>query len=226
MTGGQTYKNDFATGQRTTFPKRQPTVQSKKQMKNLLIILISISVLLGCSDSKQCESVNSENEKMQIEHDNVKEINTNNSAMINRLQFSIDIKAEKEKIWKALWDDTHYRDWSGVFGEGSHYVVDNWKEGSKIMFLASDQSGIYSIIERHVPNKTIQFKHIGNVVNGKEQLIDEEAKKWSGATETYSLKEGSGFFTLLVEIDILDEHLEFMSTKFPIALEKIKKNSR
>ena len=146
--------------------------------------------------------------------------------MINRLQFSIDIKADQEKIWKALWDDTHYRDWSGVFGEGSHYVVDNWEAGSKIMFLASDQSGIYSMIERHVPNKTIQFKHIGNVVNGKEQLVDDEAKKWTGATETYSLKDSSGFFTLLVEIDVLDEHVEFMSTKLPIALEKIKKNSR
>jgi uncharacterized protein YndB with AHSA1/START domain len=145
---------------------------------------------------------------------------------MNRLQFSIYIKADKEKIWKALWDDTNYRDWCGVFGEGSHYVVDNWKEGSKIMFLAADKSGIYSSIEKYVPNKTIQFKHIGTVVNGKEQPIDDEAKKWSGATETYSLKEDSGFVTLLVEIDILDEHVEFMSTKLPIALEKIKKNSR
>jgi len=155
-----------------------------------------------------------------------KELTSTNNTMINRLKFSIDIKADKEKIWNALWDDKQYRDWSGIFGDGSYYVVDIWKEGSKIMFLASNQNGIYSIIEKHVPNKTIQFKHIGNVVNGKEQLIDEEAKKWSGATETYSLNEGSEFYTLLVEIDVLDEHLEFMSTKLPIALEKIKKNSR
>ena len=195
-------------------------------MKKKLTVLISISTILGCSDSRQSESVNSANEKLQLKHDKVKEITSNNNTKINRLQFSIDIKADKEKIWNALWDDIHYRDWSGVFNEGSHYVVDNWKEGSKIMFLASDQSGIYSIIEKHVPNRTIQFKHIGNVVNGKEQHIVDEAIEWSGATETYSLKEGSGFFTLLVEIDVLDEHVEFMSTKLPIALEKIKKNSR
>lgn len=146
--------------------------------------------------------------------------------MINRLQFSIDIKASEERIWEALWDDTHYRDWSGSFGEGSHYVVDNWEEGSTIMFLASDQSGIYSIIERHVPHKTIQFRHIGNVVSGKKQLIDDESKKWSGATESYSLSKGAEFFTLLVEIDVLDEHVAFMSSKLPIALEKIKRNSR
>ena len=182
--------------------------------------------MLGCSDSRQPEFENSEKEKTQIERDKKNGKIAYQNKMINRLQFSIDIKADKEKIWKALWDDKHYRDWSGVFGEGSHYVVDNWEERSKIMFLASDQSGIYSLIERHVPNKIIQFKHIGSVVNGQEQPVDDEAKKWSGATETYSLVEGSGFFTLIVEIDILDEHVEFMSEKLPLALEKIKKNSR
>lgn len=156
----------------------------------------------------------------------VGELTVKKDTMINRLQFSIDIEADKEKIWEALWNETHYRDWSSVFGEGSHYVVNNWNEGSKIMFLASDQSGIYSIIERHVPNETIQFRHIGNVLNGEEQPIDDETKKWSGATESYSLKEGSGFITLLVEIDVLDEHVEFMSSNLPIALQKIKKNSR
>lgn len=144
---------------------------------------------------------------------------------MNRLQFSIDIKADKVRVWKALWSDTGYRDWSGVFGEGSHYLVENWKEGSNIMFLDAKQNGIYSIIEKYVSNKTIKFKHIGNVVNGKEQAVGDESENWSGATEAYSLKEDIGFVTLFVEIDILDEHLEFMTKKLPIALEKIKENS-
>ena len=195
-------------------------------MKKLLIILISISAILGCSDSKQTGSVDSAIKKDRIEDAAIKDIAADNYTIINRLKFSIDIKANREKIWEALWNDKNYRDWCGVFAEGSYYVVDNWKEGNKIMFLASDQSGIFSIIERYVPNKTVQFRHIGNVLNGKEQLIDDETKKWSGAKETYTLIEGSGFFTLLVEIDVLDEHVEFMSTKLPIALEKIKNNCR
>ena len=72
--------------------------------------------------------------------------------MINRLQFSINIKADKTKIWKALWDDKYYRDWGGGFYEGSDFVP------------------------------------------------------------------------LLMEIDVLEEHAEFLSAKFPIALETIKKN--
>ena len=144
--------------------------------------------------------------------------------MINRLEFSIDIQAEKTTIWKALWNDSSYREWAGVFFEGSYAVTNNWKEGSKVHFLASDKSGIYSIIEKHIPDKMIQFKHIGNVVEGKEQPIDDETKKWSGTTEVYKLREGNGPNTLEVEIDVLDEHLEFMTNAFPKALEKIKNN--
>ncbi|WP_299114643.1 hypothetical protein [uncultured Winogradskyella sp.] len=144
--------------------------------------------------------------------------------MINRLQFSIDIQADKEKIWNALWEDKHYRDWSGVFGEGSHFVVENWKEGNKIMFLDSDQNGIFSSIEKYIPNKIIQFAHIGTVVNGKEQPLDDDTKKWSGTTEAYTIIDGLDFCTLLVDIDILDEHIDFMSEKLPIALKKIKEN--
>ena len=144
--------------------------------------------------------------------------------MINRLQFSIDIKAEKTKIWKALWDENSYRDWAKVFFEGSYAVTDTWKEGSKVLFLVPDQSGIYSIIETHIPNKVMQFKHIGNVIKGKEQPIDDETRKWSGATEIYTLTEGTDSITLTIEIDVLDEHLEFMTNTLPKALEKVKEN--
>ena len=144
--------------------------------------------------------------------------------MINKLELSINIEAEKTTIWKALWEDNYYRDWADVFYEGSYYVTDNWKVGSKVMFLAPDESGIFSIIEKHIPNKVIQFKHIGNVVKGKEQTIDDETRKWSGATEIYSLIEVADSITLVIQIDVLDEHLEYMSTKFPKALERVKQN--
>ena len=144
--------------------------------------------------------------------------------MINRLKFSVDIKAEKTTIWIALWNESSYREWASVFFEGSYAVTDDWKEGSKVHFLAPDQSGIYSIIEKHIPNNIIQFKHIGNVVRGKEQPIDGETKKWSGATEIYKLTEGKDTNTLTVEIDVMNEHLEFMTNTFPQALEKVKDN--
>lgn len=144
--------------------------------------------------------------------------------MIHRLHFSIDIPAEKAVIWNALWDESSYRKWAGVFFEGSYAVTDQWKEGSVVQFLAPDQSGIYSRIEKHIPTEIIQFRHIGSVKEGKEQSIDEKAESWSGATEVYQLIEGEDMNTLTVEIDVMDEHLEFMTKIFPKALEVVKEN--
>ncbi|WP_299114169.1 hypothetical protein [uncultured Winogradskyella sp.] len=144
--------------------------------------------------------------------------------MIHRLQFSINIKAEKNVIWRALWGADYYRDWVSVFFDGSYAVTDNWKEKSKVLFLAPDKSGIYSIIETHIPNKIMSFKHIGNVVKGQEQPIDDDTRKWSGATETYTITKEKNSNKLTVEIDILDEHLDFMKNTFPKALEKVKAN--
>ncbi|WP_373018222.1 hypothetical protein [Muriicola sp.] len=142
---------------------------------------------------------------------------------MNRLHFSIDIEAEKSTIWKALWDLASYRDWAGVFFEGSYAVTDGWKEGSTVLFLNPDQNGIYSEVETHVPDKIMKFRHIGNVVDGKPQPLDEETRLWSGSTEQYTLVEGEGQYTLIVDIDIMDEHLDFMKSTFPKALDKIKK---
>ena len=144
---------------------------------------------------------------------------------INRLEFSIDIKAPKPNIWKALWKDHSYREWAKVFYKGSYVSADNWSEGSTVHFLGPDRTGIYSEILFHTPHKIIQFKHIGTVAKGKEQPIDEETKKWSGTLETYSLMEEKDAATLTIEIDILDKHLDFMKDKLPLAMERIKQLS-
>lgn len=146
---------------------------------------------------------------------------------MKRLKFTIDIAAQKSKIWEALWDDNSYRKWAGVFFEGSYAVsIDNWAVASKVHFLAPDKSGIYSRIEKHIPNQYIEFKHIGNVVDGKEQPSDDEVKKWSGATESYEIIEGKYTNTLRIDIDVMNEHFEFMTKTFPKALEVVKNNCK
>lgn len=144
--------------------------------------------------------------------------------MINQLTFSVEINADRKVIWEALWGDSAYREWAGVFYEGSYVVAENWDEGSVVHFLIPDQSGIYSKIEKHIPHHIIEFKHIGTVLGGVEQPIDEETQKWSGATERYSISEEGDTKTLNINIDVLDEHLEFMTDTFPKTLEKLKSN--
>lgn len=144
---------------------------------------------------------------------------------INRLEFSIDIQAKPSMIWEALWNEASYRKWVGVFFEGSFAISDNWKEGSTVLFLAPDQSGIYSLVEEHIPNKVMRFKHIGNVKEGIKLPLDDESKAWTGSSESYTLVEKADHVTLKVDIDVLDEHTEFMNQTFPKALDIIKANA-
>ena len=143
---------------------------------------------------------------------------------MKKLQFSIDIKAPKEKIWKILWDDSTYRKWTNVFSEGS-YAVSDWKEGSKVLFLSPNGSGMYSMIEKIKPNEFMSFKHLGEVKNGKQESLSEEAKKWSGAMENYTLKENGDLIKLIVDIDITEEHEDYFKDAFPKGLDKVKELS-
>ena len=145
--------------------------------------------------------------------------------MIHRFEFSIDIRAGKTAIWKALWDDASYRDWASVFFEGSYAISEHWEEGSKVHFLGPDGNGIYSLIAEHRSGRIMRFRHIAAVKAGEEQTLDDESRSWSGATETYALIEIEDGYRLAIEIDVLEEHLEYMKSTFPKALERIKENS-
>src|SRR6476661_8328032 len=102
---------------------------------------------------------------------------------MEKMQFSIDIQAPKEKVWKILWDDASYRDWTRFFGEGSYAVTDNWKEGSKVLFLGADGRGMVSKVAANRPNEYMSFEHLGIVQNGLEDTSSEKIQGWKGALE-------------------------------------------
>lgn len=141
------------------------------------------------------------------------------------MNFSIDIKAPKEKVWEVLWDDSSYRKWAGVFNEGSHAVSD-WEEGSKVLFLGEDGGGMVSKIEKKKPNEFMSFKHLGTVHKGVEDLESAEAKQWSGAMENYTLKENGDVTELKVDLTgegtISDDFRDYFMQTFPKALEQVK----
>jgi uncharacterized protein YndB with AHSA1/START domain len=146
---------------------------------------------------------------------------TTTAAPLQKANFSVDINASKERVWNALWDNENYKKWTSAFSEGSTAVTD-WNEGSRIQFLDGKGSGMYSVIERKVPNEIMSFKHIGEIKDGKEQPIDEKAKQWSGGLETYRLKEANGVTTVDVELDAPVDFADYFNKTFPVALQKAK----
>jgi hypothetical protein len=138
---------------------------------------------------------------------------------MNTLHFKANINAPKEKVWKILWDDKTYREWTAAFMEGS-YAESDWNEGSKISFLAPGGSGMFSVIEKKIPNEQMTFKHLGEIKDGKE-----ETKEWGGAKESYHLQDLNGGTELTVALDATGEFEEYFSITFPKALEIVKKIS-
>lgn len=140
---------------------------------------------------------------------------------MEKKEFKIAINAPRERVWKVLWDDANYRAWTRVFTEGS-YAVSDWKEGSKVLFLSPDGSGMVSMVAANRPNEYMSFKHLGEVKNGVEDVSSEKVKEWSGAMENYTLTETNGATELVVDMDLNDEHKDYFIKTWPKALEQVK----
>lgn len=136
-------------------------------------------------------------------------------------KYSVLINAPKDRVWKILWNDDTYRQWTSVFSEGS-YAESDWEEGSKIRFLTPEGSGMYSVIEKMEVNRFMSFRHDGEIKKGIEEPLNDESRKWSGTTENYTLSENEGVTELVVELGISEEMESYFEEHFPKALAKVK----
>jgi hypothetical protein len=140
---------------------------------------------------------------------------------MKKLHFNAIINAPREKVWKILWDDKTYKEWTSVFAEGSEAVTD-WTKGSKVLFLDGKGSGMVSRIEENIPNEYMSIEHLGEVKDGVEDTQSERVNAWAGAHENYSLKDVGGKTELSVDMDITPEFEEMFSEIWPKAMEKIR----
>ncbi|MEX0720042.1 MAG: SRPBCC domain-containing protein [Balneolaceae bacterium] len=144
---------------------------------------------------------------------------------MDKLNFSITIDAENEKVWNTMLDENSYRAWTEVFSPGSHYSGD-WSEGSKILFLAPGEtgkmSGMVSRIKENRPYEYLSIEHLGIVEDGVEDTSSEAVGSWAGALENYTLKNLGGKTEVLVEMDTVEEYKEMFEDIWPEALQKLK----
>lgn len=156
------------------------------------------------------------------------------NSLMEKLHFSIAINAPKEKVWDTMLEDKTYREWTTAFSPGSYYEG-SWDEGSKILFLAPDNSGklggMTSVIAENRPHEFISIKHLGGVKDGVEDTTIEAMQAWAGALENYTFHETDG--TTEVVVDIIGngnneetkeskEMAEMFKDMWPNALQKLK----
>lgn len=144
------------------------------------------------------------------------------------LKFKIEIEAPREKVWKVLWDDETYRQWTLPFCEGiseGSYAESDWNEGSKIYFMSSNGDGMNSVIERKITNEYMAFKHIGELKNFVEMPVDAATEQWSGDMETYRLTQNGTETVLEVNLDTGEKYVDYFQKIFPKCLELVKELS-
>ncbi|NCU02767.1 MAG: SRPBCC domain-containing protein [Chitinophagaceae bacterium] len=140
---------------------------------------------------------------------------------MERLHFSVNINAPKEKVWDILWSKGKYETWTAVFNEGSTAESD-WQEGSKILFTDGKGSGMVSKIAVKKVNEYMSFQHLGELVNGVEDTTSDKVKVWQGSQENYTLTEANGGTKLDVEIDISEDYKDYFLNTWPKAMDSIK----
>jgi len=150
---------------------------------------------------------------------------------MKKLQFKKEINASAQKVYETmlgLKDKSTYEDWASTFNPTSSYEG-SWEKGSKIYFVGVDENGkkggMVSEIEEHLPAKFISIRHCGFLDGDTEVTTGKEVEKWAGGHENYSYQENNGITTVTVDMDSVDEYLDFFNNTYPKALDKLKEIS-
>lgn len=140
---------------------------------------------------------------------------------------SIVINAPREKVWDTMLGYNTYQEWTKPFNPTSRFEGD-WSEGSKILFLGTDENGgseggMVSQIVKNVPLEFLSIKHLGIVENGIEDTTSAKAMSWAPAYENYTLTEKDSGTEFTVEQDLDEEYIESFKEMWDQALQVLKK---
>ena len=128
----------------------------------------------------------------------------------------------------GLNDKSTYEYWTATFNPTSTYEG-SWDEGSKILFVGLDEKGkkggMVSEVVANEPAKFVSVRHYGFIDGDSEITTGELVEKWTGGHENYNFQETNGITTVIVELDTIDEYLEYFNSTYPNALNKLKEIS-
>ena len=140
---------------------------------------------------------------------------------VKQINFSIIINAPIELVWQQMFDEAGFRIWTSAFCEGSYYEG-KWQQGEPIRFLSPSGDGMVATIAEMEPLKVVSIKHLGFVVAGKDDLSSEQVRSWAPALENYYFRTVPEGTEVKVEQEIDPSYDEFMSSRWPKALQKLK----
>jgi hypothetical protein len=147
---------------------------------------------------------------------------------VKKLQFKKDINASAEKVYNAMLGISNietYQQWTSEFNPTSTYEG-SWEKGTKIYFVGTDEKGkrggMVSEIADNIPFQFVSIRHYG-ILDGENEITEgAEVEKWAGGLENYSFEENNGVTTVIVDVDAMEDYMDFFNKTFPKALDKLK----
>jgi len=147
---------------------------------------------------------------------------------MKKLQFKKSIDASAEKVYNIMLGINNietYEQWTSEFNPTSTYEG-SWEKGSKIYFIGTDENGkrggMVSEIADVVPFRFVSIRHYG-ILDGENEITEGDmVEKWAGGLENYSFQENNGTTTVTVEMDAIEDYLDYFSSTWPKALNKLK----
>src|SRR5436190_20967472 len=98
---------------------------------------------------------------------------------MKEMQFTIDIKATKERVWDTLWQDKTLREWAGIIDPGTH-MVGELKEGDEIQFISGNGYGVTSLVEKLIEGEFVLLRHSADTKEGGKR---KRINQWTGGKE-------------------------------------------
>lgn len=137
---------------------------------------------------------------------------------------TVKINAPREKVWNVLLRDEFTRVWYAEFSEGSHAEGD-WNVGNRIAFVDASGMGLVGKLVAKKPPELLSIEHQAVIMNGKEDRDSEDARKWRGCKENYTLSQEDGKTTLTIEQELPEEYRVSIPKMWDKAVLKIKELS-
>ncbi|MCU0455796.1 MAG: SRPBCC domain-containing protein [Bacteroidales bacterium] len=144
---------------------------------------------------------------------------------MKKMHFEISINSSPERVYEIMLNPGHYAAWTMVFNPDSRFEG-SWDKGSRIYFLGTDKDGItagmVSRIAENIRGRFVSIEHLSEIRNGIEIADGPDTGKWKGARENYTFSEEDGKTKLSVDVDVVEEFIEYFNGTWPAALLKLK----
>ena len=169
---------------------------------------------------------------MEVKIPNYELIQTfKNKATMQKIEFKKEINASAQKVYETmlgLKNKATYEYWVATFNPTST-SEGSWDKGSKILFVGTDEKGKKAgMVSENVEHKSANFisiRHYGFLDGDIEITEGEQVEKWAGRHENYRFQENNGITTVIVEMDTIDDYLDYFNNTYPNALDKLKEIS-